>query len=291
MIGRGGHEDGITVVTQEHQRGRRRARQDDHGGVAGGVQLMGFVRTADELAEFERRLTRPRFSDGVRLTVEFLTTWEVYHRLLPPLMEPADEPRAVLGIGRWQSDAIGAYQGGSISLIASHGGFSGGAAVAMWMDTETSVSFGRDVLGEPKKIARVGLDVTDAHASAWIERNSVRIIEMDAALGGELGATRVERYSFNYRSRPSVDAFHLDGPAVLTRTAFDTTIASRRSAEATVVLRSTPHDPVAEIEVVEIIGAELQRQDLVGETVAAGTVPAEVFLPYHYGRMDDPTRL
>lgn len=246
---------------------------------------MGFLRTPDELADMRQRLTAPRFW-GERITVEFTTSPETYAGVLPPLMTPLAQPLVVAGIGLWDSNCVGPYCGGSISLVAEHEGITGGVALGMWMDSEPAVGFGRDVLGEPKKLAQTGFARDGDHVRAWIERHGVRIIEIEAELGDDEGPSHVDRHSFNYRSRSAVDGYTLEGPAILTRTRFATRIDVRRRATATLTLRSSPHDPAGDIEIVQIIGAEYQRHELACHTEEVGQVDPDKFLPFHHGRGD-----
>jgi acetoacetate decarboxylase len=248
---------------------------------------MGFVKTPEEIAAIERAAAEPHFVSGERLTVTFLTDPETYRRLLPPPLEPAAEPLVVLGIGRWQSNCVGDYAGGSLSLAARHDGVEGGVAIAMWMDTEPAVAFGREVFGEPKKLARAELFRRGAHAQAWIERHGTRIAEISADLGDDLGPSETERVAFNYRSRTAADGVGLEGPAVLTATTFRTSIGRRREGAGSVTLVGTVHDPVDEIEVVSVVGAELQEHDLVARCEAVASVAPDEFLPFHYGRLDN----
>ncbi len=248
---------------------------------------MGFVRTAEELAAIERVISEPQFVSGERLTVEFLTDRETYERLLPPPLEPADAPLVVVGVGRWRSNCVGDYAGGSISLAARHQGVTGGFAVSMWMDSEPAIAFGRDVFGEPKKLASSNLFRDGGRVHAWIDRHGERLVAITGDLGDDLGPGETERVAFNYRSRPAAEGIGLDGPAVLTAARFTTTIRSRREGSGSVELTGTVHDPLDEIRVASVLRAEYQEHDLVARCEAVATVPAEAFLPYHYGRIDD----
>jgi acetoacetate decarboxylase len=248
---------------------------------------MGFVRTAEEIAAIERVVSEPHFVSGERLTVEFLTDQETYERLLPPPLEPAEAPLVIAGVGRWRSNCVGDYAGGSISLAARHEGVTGSFAVAMWMDSEPAIVFGRDVFGEPKKLASSNLFRDDDRVHAWIDRHGVRLVAIAGDLGDELGPSETERVAFNYRSRPTAGGIGLDGPAVLTAARFTTTIRSRREGSGSVELTGTVHDPLDELRVASVLRAEYQEHDLVARCEAVATVPAEDFLPYHYGRIDD----
>lgn len=252
---------------------------------------MVFPRSAEALDDYRQRLTRPRFGPGRRLTVEFEMDPEQYASLLPPLMEPVEGCSAVAGIGEWESNCLGPYRGGSISLIASYRGVVGGVALNMWMDSEAAVQFGRDVLGEPKKLASAGFTLSGDRAHAWVERRGTRILELEGDLGPDLGPSTSDRFSYNYRSRQSVDGFHLVDPVILTRTTFSTRVSSQRCGNGSVVLRSTPHDPLGEIIVRRVLAIEYQEHDILAKTEAVGEVSGDIYLPFHFGRQDDVAAL
>jgi acetoacetate decarboxylase len=248
---------------------------------------MGFVRTAEEIAAIERAFSEPHFVHGERLVVNFLTDPSTYEQLLPSCFTPADQPLVSIGIGRWQSNCVGNYAGGSISLAVRHNGTAGAYAVAMFMDNEAAVAFGRDVFGEPKKLASSNLIHSGDRAWAWIERRGVRLVDIEAQLGDDLGPSENERIAYNIRSRPAANGIGLEGPAVLTAATFRATISLRREGLGAVTLRGTSHDPVDELEVVSIVGADYQQHDIVARCEAVDTIPAEEFLPFHYGRTDN----
>jgi acetoacetate decarboxylase len=248
---------------------------------------MGFVKTAEEIATIEQAFAEPHFVSGERFLVSFLTEPSTYARLLPSCFTVGDQPLVTIGIGRWQSNCTGDYAGGSISLAVRHKGVDGSYAVAMWMDSEAAVAFGRDVFGEPKKLAATNLIHSGDYAQAWIERRGVRLVEIEADLDDDLGPSEIERIAYNIRSRPAAHGRGLDGPAVLTAATFRTKIKLRREGRGSVTLRGTPHDPVDEIEVVTVLGAEYQQHDIVARCEAVDTIPAHEFLPFHYGRTDN----
>jgi len=252
---------------------------------------MGFVKTPEEIAAIERAFAEPHFVRGERFMVSFLTDPGTYEHLLPPCFTPADQPLVTIGIGRWQSNCVGDYAGGSISLAVRHKGTDGAYAVAMWMDNEAAVAFGRDVFGEPKKLASTNLIHSGDRARAWIERRGVRLVDIEADLGEDLGAGETERIAYNIRSRPAANGIGLEGPAVLTAATFRATVSLRREGLGAVTLRGTPHDPIDELEVISVVGADYQQHDIIARCEAVDTVPADEFLPFHYGRTDNYTIL
>ena len=248
---------------------------------------MGFVKTSEEIARLEREFSRPRFVSGERLTVEFLTDPAIVERLLPPPLQPAQTPLVLASVGRWQGSCIGDYAGGSIYLAAGHDGIDGGYPLAMWMDSEASVVFGREVFGEPKKLATMGLFRNGDHVHGYLERRGARLLDLHADLGADAGPTRTDAFAFNYKARPAANGVGLDGPARLTVVHFRGNIKSQREGTGTVTLGATVHDPLDEIPVVSVVRAVFQEHDMVGTCEEVATVPADQFLPYYYGRTDD----
>ena len=47
------------------------------------------------------------------------------------------------------------------------------------------------------------------------------------------------------------------------------------------------HDPLDELPSCSVLGARFVEADLIASCEAVATTPADVFLPFHYGRHDD----
>jgi acetoacetate decarboxylase len=248
---------------------------------------MSFVKTIQEIEQIERKFARPEFVSGERLTVEFLTDPAIVERLLPPPLESAATPLALASVGRWQSNCVGDYAGGSIYLAARHGNVDGAYALTMFMDTEPAMIFGREVFGEPKKLAATAMFRRGDHFHGYLERHGVRLLELHAELGEDLGESELDAYAFNYKARPAASGVGLEGPASLTQAHFRTTVRARREGTGSVRLRSTVHDPLAEVPVVSIVRAYHTEHDISARCKIVASVPAEQFLPYYYGRTDN----
>ena len=122
---------------------------------------MGFVKTPEEITRIEHALRHPRFVNGEMLSVDFLTEPEFAAAVLPPPLEPADTPRVTAMVGRWQSNCVGDFYGGAIYVAARHEDVDGSYVLAMYMDGDVPMIYGRDLFGEPKKLARSGLHRPD----------------------------------------------------------------------------------------------------------------------------------
>jgi acetoacetate decarboxylase len=194
---------------------------------------------------------------------------------------------ATATIGRWQSNPLGDFAGGVLNVSARHEGVDGWYVLAMYMDVEPPLVFGRDVFGEPKKLAKSGLFRDGNRVHAWIERHGTRLIDLRAELGEDLGASLSERHTFNFKARTDASGWGLEEDAILTRTHFTVQMKSERRGEGTVALASGPHDPLGEVPVVEVRLATLGQDDSVPSCRSVARVEAATFLPYHYGRQDD----
>ncbi|MHB8690230.1 MAG: acetoacetate decarboxylase family protein [Solirubrobacteraceae bacterium] len=248
---------------------------------------MGFVKTPEEITRIEHALSHPRFVNGEMLSVDFLTDPDVVAAVLPPPLQPADDPLVSAMVGRWQSNCVGDFAGGAIYVAARHDGIEGRYVLAMWMDGDVPTIYGRDLFGEPKKLAESRLHRRGNEYSAWLERGGVRLLELGAELATELGPSESEGVNFNFKARPAANGIGLEEDAILTRATFQTTVRTVRTGTGTLTLRGTVHDPVDELPIVSIAGASYIECDLIGACVSVATVPGEVFLPYHYGRHDD----
>ena len=150
---------------------------------------MGFVKTPEEIARIEHALSHPRFVNGEMLAVDFLSDPDVVASVLPPPLQAAEEPLLSAMVGRWQSNCVGDFYGGAIYVAARHDGIEGRYVLAMWMDGDVPTIYGRDLFGEPKKLAESRLHRRGDEYSAWLERGGVRLLELHAQLPTDLGNT------------------------------------------------------------------------------------------------------
>jgi acetoacetate decarboxylase len=248
---------------------------------------MGFVRTPQEIERIQEVLERPRFTDCEMLQVEFLTDANTVAHVLPPPLEPASEPLMVAMVGRWRSNCVGDYTGGALYVSARYQDIEATYVLAMYMDTDHAIVFGRDVFGEPKTQAQIDLRRRGHAYHGWVERHGVRLIDIRADVPTDLGADRGQGANFNIKSSPACDGTGLENDAVLTFAEFDTELLVNREGTGTLALQGTVHDPLDEIQVVNVRRATYVEGDLNAQARALTTIPAKQFLPYAYGRLDD----
>lgn len=248
---------------------------------------MGFVKTREEIARLEQIVSNPRFVNAEMLQIDFLTDPATVARLLPPTLQPVDTPLVTASVGRWQSNCAGDFEGGAVHLAAKHGDIEAGYVLAMYMNWDAPIIFGREVFGEPKKLARMGMNHRGTAMSGWVERYGRRIFELSAELGPDLGPSRSKSANFNIKVFPATNGIGLQGDAILTLAEYDVDLSVNRIGSGSVSLFGGPHDPLQEIEVGEIVRAAYVEGHLISKASDIGKIPAQEYLPYYYGRIDD----
>jgi acetoacetate decarboxylase len=248
---------------------------------------MGFVKTAEEIQRIQEVSRRGRFVNAQMLSVEYLTIPEVLSHALPPPLTPASEPRVTAMVGRWQSNCVGDFDGAALYLACRWGEIEGDYVLAMWMSTDKATIFGRDLYGEPKKISSNELFQSRDRVFGYVDRDGTRIMELECRPTTELGSSESQSQEFNFKARPASTGVGLEEDAILTVTTYDNSLTTTREGPGAVRLRSTVHDPVEELQVVQTRRASYIEGELVGECRSIASTPADVFLPYHYGRHDD----
>lgn len=259
---------------------------------------MGFVKTPAEVERLRAVLREARFVGGEMLSASYRTDAEAVARVLPPGLAPTDEPIARLVVGRWRSNCVGDFAGGALYLDARRDAPGGGIAatyvVSMFMDGDVPTFFGRDLYGEPKKLARISLYRQADRATGVIERGGVRLIEIDARLAPDRGPSEGTSADFNVKATLAADGQGLEHDATLTLAEYRAAFRVDRPAVAggaAVAVRGTAHDPLDELPVRDVLDAAYREGDMAATCRAIGTIPAEDFFPYALGRHDDYTLL
>lgn len=247
---------------------------------------MGYRRTPEELAAVRATLADVEFVGGESLSVDFLTRPDVVRDILPAELDPGAEPRVTVQVSRWRSSCVGDFAASAVYVSASHRGVAGGYVLTMWMDDDVPLLFGRDLYGEPKKIGTSTLWRNDGHMTGVLERHGTRLVEIEADLGPDRGPTEVVGRNFNvkYELCPGGDA--LAGPPTLMMAEFAQRTTLVRKGPAVLRLTGTVHDPLDDLEVLELRDAVYVETGMKATCVPLGPMDPDAFLPLALGRSD-----
>lgn len=248
---------------------------------------MGFVKTKAEIEAIEGRLRNPQFLDARVLQFQYETDPDLVRELLPPPLVATDRPEVLVRVGQYKSNCVGDFSGAGIYLPARFEDVTGVYVVTMFMDTDTSVIFGRETFGEPKKMADVRFSHGARTVSASVRRHGIELISANAELGEDSGPANSTSWAFNVKSWTAADGVGLEGDAVLTQTRFETTLSTNQTCDGALTLRSTVHDPLGDLTLERLKRVNYFEGDHSTFAKAVATIPAATFLPFAYGRSDD----
>lgn len=247
---------------------------------------MGYRRTAEEMSAFRATLADVEFVEGQSLSVDFLTRPDIVRDILPAELDPGAEPRLTVQVSRWRSNCVGDFTASAVYVSARHEGVDGDYVLTMFMDNDVPLLFGRDLYGEPKKIGTSKLTDDADRMSGRLERHGDVLIEIDAELGDDRGPVDVVGRNFNVKYELRPDGTGLAGPPTLMMAEFRQRTTLIRKGPATLRLRGTVHDPLDELEVVELRDAVYVETGMKATCSPVAAMDADAFLPLALGRSD-----
>jgi len=247
-----------------------------------------WLRPPEKLPDLQARLAAPRFLDGSVLSVTFETDPALIAALLPHPLEHDGSGIATVFVGRWQrSNCVGPFSGGALNLRASYGTLSGVYCLTMPMSTDAAVIFGRELYGEPKKLARVTLERTGARVSATIERHGITYIAIAAELSErDENPGEARGLTFHLKATPRADGHGFDAAPLLVGVTSRTRLRLVERGTAQLTFADSPFDPVADFPVRRVVSATYSEGDTETTAQILAALDPTAALPYYLGKLD-----
>ena len=149
------------------------------------------------------------------VTIVFRTDPEAIAAVLPRPLGPA-APTARLRIAVVDmGTGLPTFGAGWFGVRARHGDVEGEYALFMPMSTEQATTGGRETFGEPKKIARLHLDVDGDSLTAGVARMGSQVAEVSGTLGPEGPGYEIDKLDFYFKGLPDPSGEGLDGDPAL----------------------------------------------------------------------------
>ena len=247
------------------------------------------LRSADWTAEFP---------GSEVVTAVFRTDPAVLARVLPRPLRPPERPIAFAFVAHYPNTNFATvYSEAALFVQAEYRGRKGMYCIAMPVDDDMAMAGGREVFGYPKKMAEsitlekagpkvVGSVVRKGTELIRIEVEPNRAADIDAlALPGERDPTsprafEVTVYLFKHFQSPTMRGFDY-----LPRLVAEPVVLRPRDdvldGQGTLLLTSSPYDPVGEIPVVEMITCAYGTFD---NTMMPGKVVGRVWNPLAFAK-------
>ncbi|MCS7296562.1 MAG: acetoacetate decarboxylase family protein [Chloroflexota bacterium] len=248
-----------------------------------------FRRTPEEAELFLAAYRRPVFRDVRALTVPAESEPEALAAILPPPLEPANEPRVVFSIAEVRrSNCAGAFFVATVDISCTFQGERGAFCLAMPVSTDSALIFGRELYGEPKKLAEIHLDERgDGTVHGSVTRHGITYLELSAVLEPtEEPVRESEADRYHFRFLPTPDG-HIAGLVELVRVRHRSRVRVTARGQASVTLRDSPHDPLFDIPIRKVLGAAYSEGQMETEGRVVAKVPADQFLPFAFAKVDD----
>ena len=251
---------------------------------------MAFVKTKEEMDQYYKLAIR-QFPGAKMIGLLYQTEPAIIEKLLPPPLEPAEEPWALTYIASFPDTNLGpGYREGALFIRCQYRGEIGNYCLSMPLEApEDRMLNGRDIYGFPKKLARVHYSEEGGIAEGWIERQGVRFASLKVQPLTRLPEPPLKAGpNFLFKFTPAVNLKPgFDGPVHIVRQQSDLEYVSFEMGMGEVLLQDSIHDPWSEVKCVQVLSAYLITANLTmqpGEVV--GEADPEAFLPYSFDRTD-----
>lgn len=166
--------------------------------------MASFVLSPTETAAVQEGRVTPYWLEAV--SVEFTTTKEFVASVLPPCFSQGDRPTGVAiisthrrpdGDGRMlEFDATGIY------VDAMYEGTLGRYSLTKLVSGDMAISLGRETLGEINKRGDSRIYSNGRTIYAYGSRKDMRIVEIEAQLGTDLGPSEIAVHSLELKATP-----------------------------------------------------------------------------------------
>ncbi|HET8943594.1 MAG TPA: acetoacetate decarboxylase family protein [Dehalococcoidia bacterium] len=248
---------------------------------------MRLVKTPEEIRKIQGLFARNQHISTRNLVVTFETTPDAIRALLPPPLEPMPEPLGSAWVGEVaNSNSVGPFVGAALYLRARFGDIVGNYCLTMPVSTPQAVTFGRELYGQPAKLARMIFERQDEFVWGSAERHEIRFLSLRGRLTGQAATGRQVTSTFHFKFSPRADGVGFDGAPLLIHETGESTVEKAERGRGELIFRDSPHDPVSDIPVTQVVDAVYTEGHTYTSARVLTEVDPEAFLPYSFGKTD-----
>ncbi|MGA3117408.1 MAG: acetoacetate decarboxylase family protein [Syntrophobacteraceae bacterium] len=254
------------------------------------MRKSNYVKSAEEIKQFLSIYSKPRFYDVNTLFFLYETKPEAIAALLPPPLVPSDPP--IVTVNSWlvaRSNCILSFNGSAVFVPCKYQDQQGAYCVHMVMDTDQAIIFGRELMAEPKKYAKTTHARNGSQLQVRVERLGQQYLTVTGNLTGPANIAEMptEQDLFYFKFLPACDGSGLEFDPILTKTHFSVAYNWLEQGQGQIDFLVSDHDFLYELECVNPAALFYGNINIDGSTQRLTTVPAQDFLPYAFGKIDD----
>ena len=222
------------------------------------------------------------------VTAVYETDPELVAAILPPPLEPGPEPLVRLTMTSVEMPGLPVFGAGWIGVQARHADRVGEYPILMPMTTEQSLIGGREINGEPKKLAEVEVQRDGDAVSARIARMGSLICEINGRISGTRDNYERAKTDFWFKLSPSCEAAGvLDQDPLLVYGEKTERTRLHESIDGELILKEAPLDPVADLVVRRMVDLNWTERASTQVGRVIGPVPRAGLEPFIHQRYDD----
>lgn len=192
-------------------------------------------------------------------------------RFLPADFEPLGDICELFIMEAPDAGPLGRYNEAGLVIPARYGDHTGAHVALEYVETDDSLAAGREIWGYPKKLADVPMEIRDNAVSARVIRRGVSLMEMEFRPGGDAVDKPVMQPRLQVRCFPAADGPQPDCYQIIRNQVTDFIQHDSIPGSVDLTINSGPQDPLEDLGIQDILGAELTRYDFLlgyGEIVA-----------------------
>ncbi|MBW9154209.1 acetoacetate decarboxylase family protein [Clostridium estertheticum] len=260
--------------------------------------MYSFTKTMEQLKTLQGSKTV--FYGSEILNTVWETKPEILAKLLPAPLKPVKgKPLVSTFVGNYPKTSFApGYKEAGLFILAQCDGVIGRYCLSMPITDGMAMSMGREVCGLPKKMANIDFEVKDGKAVGKISRNGIEFFTVNADISGSLNKEgkveelneAISEYMYNITYAKSADGCgFLLNPTLIKQKLAVAQVTEDKLATSTVVLKDSPHDPWAELEVVRMVGSQYTVSTNTlepGENLYFNKIDPMGFVPYSFTKWD-----
>ncbi|MGY5876112.1 MAG: acetoacetate decarboxylase family protein [Candidatus Thorarchaeota archaeon] len=252
---------------------------------------MGLVRTMEDIEKRAKRYSEGfTLAETVMINVMFTTTIEAIERVLPPPLEPPEAPIGSAYVAEFhRPNFCPPYNEAAVFVEAQYKGMTGSYCLSMPVTNDIAMIGGREIYGYPKKIAeRIEVVRKGDSVSGICMRRGIPIIEIGAKLTDPFEGDIAGSPHFLLKSFADEKGTGSDVNPRIVKQHSVITWGKREVGDGAVRFGKSPHDPLFEIPVGEVLMALYTEDTTIrmqpGEIL--GEVSPDDITPYMWTKYD-----
>ncbi|WJF89631.1 acetoacetate decarboxylase family protein [Paraburkholderia bonniea] len=192
-----------------------------------------------------------------KLSVFCRTDSAALARMLPRHLTAVSDVMEVFVMDVPDGGPLGAYREGGIVVPVECGGQRGGHVLYEFVTNDDSMAAGREIWGYPKKMSKVDWSEHEGRVRGRVVRRGEILIDADFRPDANVSFDKPPlQPRYQVKRFPAVNGEGFDMDRVIVNELQDATVHQRVVGSATVSLGGNPQDPLHELPVLKVLGAE-----------------------------------